>query len=85
MAPQRRVRPADHQKIMYPCLGDRDLEVVADLTGHRRRLLGRQRSRIGQHKENRRLIPQPQAQRLHVPARQQQTAVHRLRPGWIVI
>ena len=50
-----------------------------------RRCLRCQGPGVGQKKQQRRRMPQPLSQRLHIPAQQQRTAVHRLRAGGVVV
>ena len=45
----------------------------------------REGTRIGKHKQQRRAMAQTTAQGFHIPAQQEQTAMHRLRAGGVVV
>ena len=65
--------------------GQRDFEVMARLAGDGRGMRGIHTAGVGKDEEKRRCILERNGQRRYVPAREQQTAVHRLRTRRVVV
>ena len=87
MAPQRRITTADQQQIRttqaFRLKGL--IEVGGDLLITDLRVRRREGAGVSQQKQQRGRMPQGSLEGARIPAQQQRTTMHRLRPGGVVI
>ena len=67
MSPQRRVWTTDDQKFMDAFCFKGRFKIATNFAGYFGCIFGSQRSRIGQHKHDRRLVGKPNPQGFYIP------------------